>query len=484
MQRLLLRTVLFSFIVGNLWAQKPEIVSKVGGMFSTENTPFLLRSNQFGVVPLESNILYINTRLKRDYDSTKIGKKFFDYGYGIEPHLNVGKSTEFLLPEIYAKAKLGIFEVYAGRRREVFGIVDKEGSMGSFIWSGNSLPVPKVDISIPEYTSLGKGKLLAVKGNFAHGWLGSGDSVKNVLLHQKSLYLKLGKPNWKIKVIGGMNHQVQWGGRPAVPFVDQISNQLIDKYNTDLQTYWRVINGTSVSGATGIPWDSLAGVPANEAGNRFGNHLGSVDVGIELDFKDLNILIYRQSFFEDGSLFYLNNIHDGLTGISFTPKSGSVKKITFEYLYTANQGGPIYYGNIPELRGVDNYFNNGIYKDAWTYRGKTIGSPLLNPYRENPEVFGDINKPNQNYIFNNRVKAFSIKTLYSVGGIQLATHVLSSTNMGTYSRSLDDLKQFSFLQRALFGWMGYEFSTGLAFDSGKYWQNSFGLDIGVIKRWR
>ena len=30
-------------------------------------------------------------------------------------------------------------------------------------------------------------------------------------LHQKSLYGRFGKPEWKLKLYGGFNHQVLWG---------------------------------------------------------------------------------------------------------------------------------------------------------------------------------------------------------------------------------------------------------------------------------
>jgi len=34
-------------------------------------------------------------------------------------------------------------------------------------------------------------------------------------------------------------------------------------------------------------------------------------------------------------------------------------------------------GNIIQGRGLDNYFNNGIYNSGWTYFGSTIGSPYF-----------------------------------------------------------------------------------------------------------
>ena len=49
---------------------------------------------------------------------------------------------------------------------------------------------------------------------------------------------------------------------------------------------------------------------------RLGNHIGSVDLGLEYEFDKIKLLIYRQNFYEAGALAYLANIQDGLNGIS------------------------------------------------------------------------------------------------------------------------------------------------------------------------
>ncbi|KAF4530856.1 hypothetical protein B566_EDAN018889, partial [Ephemera danica] len=59
------------------------------------------------------------------------------------------------IQEAYAKAKWKAFELYAGRRKEIQGLVDTTLTSGSYIWSGNTLPMPKIDLSIQNYTSLG-----------------------------------------------------------------------------------------------------------------------------------------------------------------------------------------------------------------------------------------------------------------------------------------------------------------------------------------
>ena len=480
--RMFRKTLLLLLISLSLHAQHAfvdslKITSEAGVLTATDRTPFLLRSRQYGTVPMEPNLVYLNTRVAKEYK----GGRTWDYGFALEPHLNAGKTTEFLLPEAYLKGRVGPLEIYAGRRREVMGLIDTLGSMGSYIWSGNALPVPKVDLGFRQFVPLLKNGLIALKGNFAHGWLGSGDSVQNILLHQKSLYLRLGKPTWKVRIIAGFNHQAQWGGKPTRPYVDRISGQMITKYDASLENYIRVISGVSVGAQTSLTWDDVEGLPANEAGNRVGNHLGTLDLGFELEAGHALIKIYRQSIYEDGSLFYLSTISDGLTGLSIAAKNDF--NLCLEYLDTRHQGGEIYYGNVPELRGLDNYLNNGIYRDAWTYQGKTLGNALLNPYHENPAAFPAGHKYIPNYIYNNRVQAFHTHARYRVRkNVLLSTQVISAMNYGHYLLPVEG-RQLSLRQTGQLPLSHFDLLISLAADTGDYYPASYGLQVGIRKQW-
>ena len=159
-------TILFIFIINNLFAQSNEIKREIkysaeaGTIFSTNGeTPFWLRANQYGIVPNQSPIFTLRGSVSSDYkkaitkeDQYKLSK--FDWGYGLNIVGNVGKENQFLIPEAYVKAKYGAFEIYAGRRKEIFGLVDSTLSSGSYIWSGNALPMPKIQISTPNFVPL------------------------------------------------------------------------------------------------------------------------------------------------------------------------------------------------------------------------------------------------------------------------------------------------------------------------------------------
>jgi hypothetical protein len=158
-----------------------------------------------------------NAEVKRDYNAKS--QQLADWGLGVEGQLNVGSRTQALLIQGYIKGRLGIFQLKGGRSRDIMGLADSTLSSGSFSISGNALGIPKIELSIPEYWSLPIfGKLIAIKGNFAHGWVGNqevnyatGDNIVNTFFHQKSFYARLGKPSWRLKIIGGFNHQAFWG---------------------------------------------------------------------------------------------------------------------------------------------------------------------------------------------------------------------------------------------------------------------------------
>lgn len=448
-------------------------------------TPFLLRSNQYGIVPFESEFITLRGATYKEYDSTsnqQNKQKKFGYGYGLNTVINIGKSNQILFPEVYMKVRYGAFEFYSGRRREIFGLVDTVLTSGSYIWSGNALPVPKIQVSVPHFTSIIGHGILSIKGGYAHGWFGNQGDVKNYYLHQKWLYGRIGKPNWKIKFYGGFNHQVQWGGYPIKPYTEKQTGRLVTNYGNDFKTYLNVVTGVSLITKGGL---TLDGVPLNEAWNRSGNHLGTVDIATQINLKSVNLLIYRQSIYEDGSLFYLNNINDGLFGFSLVRRNvqKGITKVCIEYLNTTSQGGKPeeQNDNIPQLRGNDNYFNNGIYTNGWTYKNNILGTPLMTPLSQIKNVLVnkyDFSEAPNSSIVNNRLYAYNISLSGKMLKMNFITKFIWSNNLGVYSSPFS-AKQFSFLQQLSYELPTYILVSSLSIDSGKLFANNLGLYFGV-----
>jgi hypothetical protein len=387
--------------------------------------PFWLHANQYGEIPFESQFFQFFGNIKHDYDSLYNieGKlKKFNWGYGARAVANVGKVNQLILSEGYAKVRYGAFEFYAGRRKEIFGIVDTLLTSGSYIWSGNALPLPKLQLSIPNYIPLLKNGLISMKGGYAHGWFDNRRLyTSNIKLHQKWLYFKFGKPPWRLNFYAGGNHEVQWGGYSPFYTVD-------GKLPDGLKNYFYVVMGTR---------GAIKDTPetGNVEANRIGNHLGSIDLGLTFRINKINGLLYRQSFYDDGSLFFLNNVSDGLMGLSLefkkTYANFSVKKILFEYFDSSSQGGQaflLYTKNNPapnELRGSDQYFSNAQIRDGWVNNNRTIGTPFISVQNE---------LMNSN---SNRIKFFNFSTHLSIKNYQINFKQTFVEDLGTYSDPID-----------------------------------------------
>ena len=483
--------VFFAFLgTQNSFCQisKYNIQSEVGTYLSTSGrTPFWLRTNNYGITPLESQIVTLRSSLSKDYDSTKTSKdrlKKFGVGYGLNMVGNLGLKNQFLLPEAFVKLRVGIFEVFGGRRKEIYGLIDSTLSSGSYIWSGNAMPLPKFQISIPNYVSiLGKG-LISIKGNFSHGFFGNQSFVQGYYLHQKSIYGKIGKPNWKLNLLGGFNHQVQWGG-----FAEGLKGVETSSQNGFLPSDFN----TLMSVAFPLPFVRKIFPPkiaiAYDYLNYGGNQLGSVDLAAQLKLKKVNIFIYRQIPYELGSLFTsLVNADDGLYGVSvnFKNKTNLIHKFTIEGFHSFNQGG--YRSGIARLLNIQDrhfgelhgYLNHGQYQDGWSYNKIGIGTPLILSDNELK-----IDKPTGYFSAFNRVKSiygacegkfrqvdFKIRGGYSIYG--------KTGNAPNPTLPY----QFSYAASASFPLKNKLFlnvSQGL--DAGQMLTNSNGVFVSILKKW-
>jgi len=449
-----------------------------------EKIPFWFRSNHYGSIPLDGTSASFIASAGKEYSEEK---KLFDWGGSVEGRFDIGNSTRFTLIEGYAKMKLSIFELRAGRSKDIMGLCDSTLSAGSFSVAGNSLGVPQIGISIPEYFTVPVlGDLFAFRGNFSHGWIGettvrmiNNDTADlKTYLHQKSFYGRFGKPEWKWKIYGGFNHQVFWGSEDTYYI----------GYNTlsPLQTYLYVI--------TGKPYGT-----ENFSASKIGNHLGSIDLAFEYNFNNLRMLIYRQNIYDIGALYYLANIRDGLNGVSLTNLQLSDKvirwnKMLFEFFYTRNQAGELWSPFTPS--GDENYYNNDQYVFGWSYKGIGIGNPFIckRDYTRDglPADPGD-------YFINNRVAVFHYGLEGSVKDWNVLMKASYSLNYGTFGTDevghtlgkdrvlpiygiFQETKQFSFLLR-----VNRELRSGLnlglaaAFDAGHLYYNSAGVMAAVTK---
>ncbi|RRB00890.1 capsule assembly Wzi family protein [Larkinella rosea] len=464
---------------------------------TSDRTPFWLRTNQYGIIPVASPFGSLRGGISANYlrdktkpaDLVKNRRKLAGWGYGLEVVGNGGRKSAVLIPEAYLKGRIRGLELQVGRRREVIGLADSTIGTGPYIWSGNAMPIPKIQISMADYTPIGFTKgVLAFRGLFAHGWFGNQGAVTHSYLHQKALYGRLGKPGWPIKFYAGMSHQVQWAGRSdLISNENQIKN---GRFPTGLGNYVNAIFGTSLA-ALGDNIDTTI-YSKGDRGNRVGNHLGTVDIGFEITRKDFSLFFYRQSIYDDGSLYYLSNIADGLNGIRYLNQRPAtrrfhIERIVTEFLYTLSQGGAIF-GDRDQDRGADNYFNHSQYRDGWSYLGRTIGTPFITPTNDTrPEL--PRSQTFERYFFtnNNRVKVFHL----AVSGSWHETYTFllkcsMSQNLGTYGFPFpNSVRQFSSVLTLGFPAFGHGFRAmaSVATDQGNLLPASTGFQISLRKTW-
>ncbi len=471
-------------------ASKPLRYRSEAGTYLSNagQVPFWLRANQYGIVPRQAPLLTLRQGFRVDYhdapktklDSLRAANRRIDWGWGAEAVLNVGESHKLLIPEAYVKVRFANrLEVWAGRRREIIGLVDSTLSSGSYAWSGNTLPMLKIQVAVPDY--LPRNALFGFKGFYAHGWFEEERFINNVMLHQKALYGRFGKPHWRLKLYGGINHEVMWGGNTErLPGSVIKNNQLPNRFSD----YIDVVTASTLGNRSNVDTNRIS---AFDRENRIGNHLGSVDVGFEYTARHFSVFAYRQSVYEDGSLFYLTNIRDGLHGLRIrnrqpvNPKTIQIQTLLLEYLFTQSQGGDLFTDTSPFQRGRDNYFNHSQYQDGWTRFGQTMGTPFITPMSESrPDL------PRYAFINNNRVSVMHLGLAgQAFDFLRFQLKASYSENLGTYNTPFPQtVHQFSSvlnLSAPLHRRSGFTINASVSTDRGDLYENNTGFYVGIRK---
>jgi hypothetical protein len=464
-----------------------EVLSQVS---SAGITPFWNRNNTFGTIPNADNLIFLKGGIHTEYVKPHKNNDFldkipFDYGYGFEGVFFTAPQLKPILSEAYLKLRYHKIEFWMGRRREVVGLGDSTLSVGPYIQSGAALPIPKVQIGLYEYTPLKfLNNLVAIRGFIANGfYTNSRADVRGAMLHQKALYLRFGRVDNIHKFYVGLNHQVQWAGTELSTGRD---------LGSDIGSFGYVFLATKLTPTPA----NIARYGANDAYNRVGNHLGTVDLGMEWTWDLSELLVYRQHLYDDGSLLNLMNLADGLTGIRYQNRQKQkrtqkfyLKKMVFEYLNTQNQGGGVFQGP-SNSSGSENYFNNSVYTDGWSYLGQSVGTSFLTPQGDFALLSGRALNyfDDKNFTFNNRVSVFHWgaegKAFYNW---YWESRLSYSQNYGTYAVPFDvTFKQWSGslrVSRKINSREGLQVFGSLGFDIGDLYRNTIGLQLGIRKTW-
>ena len=477
---------------------------------SSDRTPFWLRANQWGRVPVEASIgtarLGFNYQSPVTYVDSTRRKARFNWSAGVEGVTNIGTKPQillaeyyglmqwrwlekgvnnndkiqFLLPEAYGKLRWRWLELMAGREKQMIGIVDSTLSSGSYSWSGNALPIPMVRLGLPDYVPLGfLGRFVSIKGTFAHGWFNV-PYIKNAYLHQKTIHTRFGKPEKNVHGYLGLVHQVQWGGEAEYLKAGDLS--INGKLPTDFYNYMRgVVLAQLTSNLINDQYNYFDGF------NRIGNHIGHIDMAIDWRVKKTKFLLYRQHPFDDASSLQFQNLPDGLYGLSLQRNTGAtssfaLKRLVLEYFDTRDQ---THYVPGSRFSAGDNYFNHAQYREGWSYMKRTIGNPLLPTALETRKGFPDDNgffPANRTVSYYMGLEAVIVQKVKMVTRISQGHYLLpSNSNYGSKVRQFSSLLSF---EAPLSHWGDTRIKAAVAYDKGGLYTESLGGYLGIKSSFR
>ena len=473
MSNLLIRTYLLIFFIivaSKIFAQDSTIKYNATILVSGANgaTPFWIQSNRNGTIPKSGNFGSGQFSIYKIYNPND--PRIFQWSAGAELITSYGNSANVFASDLYVAGKIGVVEIMAGQKNHITGLVDTLLTSGSLSVSGNSRPIPRLQIAIPVFFPLAfTNYFVSIKASYSDGVMhgtninyGAAQYIPRTYFHQKTFYVKLGNDQGRIVGFAGINHQAVWGGEGKISPLYEMK---------PIQAYWHTVTGKTFEN------------------KKIGNHFGTIDLGIKWKGKLWSYYLYRQNIYETGSLFKVINFTDGLNGLSLKrSKLKSTKKnyleirsVLLEVVGTKNQI------NHNPLSGISifdqgNYYNSYIYTNGWSYFGKNMGTPLA---ANKNDIKSDSYTSASEFTNNNR-----FWTLHTgVTAFWLNTNILLkgtySRNFGTYVSPFDSRKdQVSVLlsvEKKLPVKYGLIIFTSLASDMGNLYPNSTGLLIGIKK---
>ena len=461
-------------------------IESFGSAATDKYTPFWIVSNKYGVTPLDAGNAYLRSGI---FHRQSLGNGF-QWSAGVDIVAAAPRNRNVYIQQIYTGIKYKSLDFTIGSKENYTSLWDKDLSSGDMIHSANARPIPEINISIPQFTTVPFTKgIMQFKGNFAIGQSFDTDYLihfknekqyytQNTLWHHKSLHVKLIDPqnNMPLTATFGIRHNAQWGGTSSDPEVGKQPNTFKD--------FLRVIAGKA-GGEDSYHSDKL---------NVLGNHYGSYEIKVGYLNPAFDIFIYKQHFFDDASGMEYYNYPDGLHGIQAVIHNSSIiNKIVFEFVNTRHQSGPVHFLDYDRSMyagyggGADDYYNNNGYRSGISYFNRSIGSPLLTSPEYNSN--GDLG------FKNNRIRAFHLG-FQGYLSKQASYRILATSSEGWGTMSKPFLKKeknfslaakISYCHPHLENWL---FSGEIAADlgSGIYGDNT-GISIsiaksGILKRWK
>jgi hypothetical protein len=506
-----------------LFSQK-EIKLKVESQYlyssKTNLQPFYQYTNQWGVVSAfeQSQGLFI-----AGLQYQLLDKRNIQLDMGTSGVLR-NKTDDSFLHEAYIKGKLFNFiDISLGKHAWSPVSYNDQLTVGGFMRNANARPIPRAQIGIFDYWPVGfLNEAIEIKGGLSHGLLnddrtslGLSNEANDVQVHEKWAYIKAGKI--KVQPYIGLFHGALMGGERASGA----------EIGTD---YWATFFAKGS--------EEIGG---GEATNTAGAHDGFWDIGLYFNNEVGNFHFYLQKPFADGSgmKIYNRTNHDYKIGVLAQLHHVKwIKNVSVELIKTNYQSGegipdPIYpegtdkagqiifisaiedcdafmltyfgedtdgyttddvkeYLEINQNHGLkyggrDDYNNNYVYYNAWTYQKQAMGLPLYHTYWQAKAYAPNWNSNKHGVFVNNRIRGVHLGLEGEVlEGLTWLFKASYTNNKGAYAEEY--IKRYSWEEDEEFYYKGGKkqvyTNMNLSYKS-KHWKNtliktSFSWDAGEL----
>ncbi|NOY96445.1 MAG: capsule assembly Wzi family protein [Chlorobi bacterium] len=392
------------------WAGFSSSVSRGGTL------PFWFTHNQNGKYTQQGGTYQLlETGFRGSYPLHSLAR----VDYGLDANISYSGKLVGQLNQLYLGIRCKRLVLRVGAFADPVLFAGLSSSNGSIIRSVNARPYPKIRLSTNGFIPAPFLKRsLSFKAEYDEGILFEPRVVKRPRLHHKSFFIRYSNSSG-LRVEAGMNHYVFWGG------ISPVYGQLPD----GIKDYFLYILGKP--GNTDFPATDV---------NVAGNQLGDYSILVTKPVKGGVLKFYVSHPFEDHSGMEFDNLSDNLYGIGYfkdDPKS-FFEGFIYEFLFTKQQSGGKHVVTGPKssrMRGLDNYFNHGVYASGFTYRGFAMSSPLFFPLVINNEGVAA-------GFANNRVIAHHLGAKGNFSpGLQWKVLLTSTKNFGTYGSPFSPAKK-------------------------------------------
>lgn len=451
-------------------------------------TPFWMVSNREGMGSVRPDNGYVRLSLEKPMQAD--GR--WRWGAGVDVAAGWRMQSALMIQQLYAEVRYRSLGAYIGSKElpDIFGA--KGLSSGNLLYSGNAHPIPQLRVGIFDYADIwGLNGWIAAKGYMSFGmftdarWQKSwyaptAKRTEHVLYHSKGLWLRNGNPTrFPLTLECGIEMATQFGGISYR--YDRDGNLEVIHMPHKLKDWFKAL----------VPLGGDHTTPVGERTNVQGNFTGCWDFRLSWQRPDAGwgVSAYYEHYFEDHSQLYVEyQWKDGLWGVEGKlPDNPIVDRVVYEYLYTKDQTGAVYWDqttDLPEqVSGRDSYYNHYIYS-GWQNWGMGIGNPLiLSP------VF---NNDRQSYFRSNRVEGHHLgvsgSPMPSLGWRLLLSWTSNWGNYATDQSGPFDKVEHNFSALAEVSWRpqrgrlaGWEATVGIAGDRGALLGNNYGVMLTVGK---